>query len=440
VIHPGLRAQGDPSSQSASPFPPALDQGLIAGVVLAEAGSRADVVKLDHRHTALPPPLRFLHARGICSRDAMTRRIYLDHAATTPLRPEAAAVLRELEGEPLNASSVHRGGQRARRLLEGARAELAEAIGARETEVVFTSGATESNNLAIRGMVDAQRDRPLRVASSALEHACIRGTLTALLRLHRVEVTALGVQASGRASIDVARGADLLCLLAVQNETGVVQDLGGARACGVPWLCDASQAFGKIALRVNELGAHLVTISSHKIGGPLGIGALAGPGVAKLTAQITGGPQEAELRAGTQAVPLAVAFARAASLAVAEREAESARRLALEGVLLGALTSNGIEFTRNGDEPRAAGFVNISIRGFEGSDLVIALDARGFDTSSGAACSTGVMEISPAISAMFPGDAERAAGALRITFGRATNEADVLALAAAVRTIVEGRR
>lgn len=370
----------------------------------------------------------------------MTPRIYFDHAATTPLREEAARVLHELEGEPLNASSVHRGGQRARRLLEGARGELAEAIGARETEIVFTSGATESNNLAIRGMADAQRARPLRVASSALEHACIRGTLTALLRLHRIEVTPLAVDPNGRAVIGDVRGADLLCLLAVQNETGVVQDLARARDCGVPWLCDASQAVGKIPLSVHDLGAHLVTISSHKVGGPLGIGALAGPGVAKLTAQITGGPQETELRAGTQAVPLAVAFARAAKLAVAEREAESARRLALEGVLLGALTSAGVSFTRNGDEARAAGFVNISIRGFEGSDFVIALDARGFDTSSGAACSTGVMEVSPALSAMFPGDPVRAAGALRITFGRGTTEAEVLALAAAISAIVGGRR
>lgn len=371
---------------------------------------------------------------------AETTRIHLDHASTAPMREECAALLTELAGTPLNPSSVHSTGQRARRLLEEARGELAAAVGADPAEIVFTSGATESVNLALRGMADAlaARGRAMCVASSALEHACVRETIAALVRAGRATHQSLPATHDGRAELEGAGGADVLAMMAVQNETGAVQDLAAAAAFGATgrwWLCDASQAAGRVALNVGALGAWLVALSSHKLGGPVGVGALIGPGIRHIVPQVTGGPQEHELRAGTTPVALCRAFARAATLSVRELDAHAARMGELEAELLGALSSAGVPFLRNGGEPRAPGFVNISVEGLDGADLVIALDAMGFDVSSGAACSSGVMEVSPAIAAMFPGDRARAAGALRVTMGRGTTPDEVRALAAAISEV-----
>lgn len=371
--------------------------------------------------------------------DAVSR-VYLDHAATTRLRPECAGVLAELGALALNPSSVHGSGQFARRLLEEARGELAGAVGADPGDIVFTSGATESANLALRGMADAfaARGRPMIVASSALEHACVRETVAALVRAGRVAHRALPVSADGRADVAAAGGADALMLMAVQNETGVVQDLGAAREFGIGgrwWFCDASQALGRLELDLGALGAWLAALSSHKVGGPVGVGALVGAGIRHIAPQITGGPQEHELRAGTTPVALCAAFARAATLAVREL-GEAARALRdLEAELLGALSGHGVAYARNGGEPRAPGFVNISVPGIGGPDFVIALDSLGIDVSAGAACSTGVMEVSPALSAMFPGDAARAAGGLRLTLGRGNTREEMRRVARCIAEV-----
>lgn len=349
--------------------------------------------------------------------------LYLDHAATSPTRPEVREQLLADLSQPLNASSVHQQGQRAQALLERARAEIADLIGLQASEVIFTSSATEANNLALRGFVQALRGRGKTtptVATSMLEHACIRETCRDLERRGDISLQNLKIQEDGRVALPDQMEADLFTLPTVQNETGVVQDLGKARQLRMHgtsrWLCDITQGVAIMKTNIRDLGADFVSFASHKIGGPPGIALLAGPGLRDLVPMITGGPQEGELRGGTQPVALARGFALALKLALSERE-DTVRHLKdLERVFLGVLDERGINYQRNGGAGQIApGFLNLSIPGFSGPDLVIALDGCGIAVSSGSACSTGVMETSEALASMYPHDPERASGALRIT-------------------------
>ncbi len=379
------------------------------------------------------------------------KRTYLDHASTSPILPEVAGGMGGHLTLPLNASSVHTEGQRARALLEGAREEVADALGLPPAEVVFTSGASESNNLAIRGFAEARRAlaRPLLIALSALEHSCVREACTALETTGRAELRWLPVTSEGQTVPPRELGQDsggqpvpdLLCLMAVQNETGVIQPLDEARRwrneTGCLWLCDATQAIAVREEPLAAIGADLVSLSSHKIGGPPGVGVLAGPGIGQLLPQISGGPQEGEKRAGTQPVAAICGFALAVRLA-RERAGGHLRHLsALEDALLSGLRRRAVPFSINGEGvPRVSGFLNLAFPGFSGADLVIALDGLGFAVSSGSACATGVMETSPVLEAMFPGDPERASAAVRITPGSATTIEDMERLADALAGLV----
>jgi len=382
--------------------------------------------------------------------------MYFDHAATTPMDERLLPILAEHLREPLNPSSIHRDGQRARRLLEDARTRLAAALGVgNPRDIVFTSGATEAANLALRGLAVPGRG-PLRIALSALEHACVHDTTEALAKDGVAELARLPVTKDGRVRLidededaDAERtnsaSASVLCLMHSNNETGVVQDVAAAHRFrdarpGCVWLCDASQSLGKVAVRCDDIGADLFVLSAHKLHGPPGIGCLAGPAVSRLRAQMAGGPQEDERRAGTQAVALALAFARAAELAVGELDARSRHLLSLEATLLGRLAALGVPFARNGEAPLLPGFLNISLDGVAATDGVIALDAAGFRTSPGSACSTGVVAVSRVLAAMHPDDPQRAAGGIRITFGKDTREADVVALADAIGRLADRRR
>ncbi|MBX3730435.1 MAG: aminotransferase class V-fold PLP-dependent enzyme, partial [Candidatus Sumerlaeia bacterium] len=291
---------------------------------------------------------------------------YFDHAATTPLDPRVRDALVEHAGEPLNPASIHGAGQHARRLLEHARGELAEAIGLHDpARIVFTSGATEAANLVLRGLADALA-RPLRVLSSPIEHACIRQTLESLERAGRARVHLLPVAEDGTVQLaaDKLPEADLLCLMHANNETGVLQDVERARELarrhGMLWLCDACQSPARVLFDADALGADFVLLSAHKLYGPVGVGCLAGPGVDRLMPQLTGGAQEDERRAGTVAVALARAFAAAAALAVRERQADAARLRIHEHALLAGLHAAGVAFRLNGDAPRLPGFLNLS--------------------------------------------------------------------------------
>ena len=367
-------------------------------------------------------------------------RIHFDHAATAPMREECVDLMAELASLPLNASSVHGGGRRARRILEDARTELAKVLNADPEEVVFTSGATEAANIALRGMADAiaRRGRPMRIATSMLEHPCVRETIKALAQAGRAERILLPVYEVGRFWAPNEWNFDVITLMAVHNETGMIlpiEHLEAMTASGVWFFCDATQALGRIGLDLSALGVWLAAFSSHKIGGPAGVGALVGPGVRHITPLMTGGSQEHELRPGTQPVALCAAFARAATLAAQELESYRWMMEELESLFLQKLMTAGVLFRINGRDPRVPGLLNISVEGLDGPDLVIALDAMGYDVSSGAACSSGVMEVSPALNAMFPDDRKRAAGALRISMGRGTTAEQVEGLAAAIAEV-----
>ena len=375
--------------------------------------------------------------------------IFLDHASTTPIDPRVRDFLVAELAEPQNSSSVHRHGQKARAKLDAARREMAQLLCVEPSEVVFTASATEANNLAIRGLAGWARrqGRPLRAASSELEHACVRETLAALAVAGQVEVERLAVESGGRVDLGGYSGGkvDLLCLLALQNETGVVQSLAQARdfarAHSALWLCDFTQSFGLLDVSVRDSGADLVSLSSHKLCGPPGVGVLAGPAVAKLESQVTGGPQENEHRAGTQPVALISAFAMAARLAAEDRAAHRRQLAELEEVFLGRLGAAGLAYLTNGDPAhRTPGFLNLSFPGMNGPDLAIALDARGFSVSSGSACATGVMEVSATLAAMYPNDPDRARGGLRITPGRHTTTQDMESLADALAALVQRPR
>lgn len=368
------------------------------------------------------------------------RIVYMDHAATTPMDARVAERLLAELAEPLNASSVHRAGQRARAMLEEAREELAALLGVRPGDVVFTASATEANNLAIRGIAEWARRTgvPITISLSMLEHACVRGAAAAVESRGGAALRWLDVTEEGRAVLptEARPGTELLCLMAVQNETGVVQELEAARLyrdenAGVTWLCDVTQAVGTEVGSRAIVWADLASMSSHKIYGPAGVGALVGRGLRQVIPQLAGGPQEHELRAGTQPVALIRGFVHAVRLAMEERVEREAQLRDLTQLLMERLAASAPQVRLNG-KGAAPGFLNLSAAGFRGADLVIALDARGFCTSSGSACATGVMEASPALLAMFPSDPERAEGALRVTLGKETRRGDVEAFAEAL--------
>ncbi|MCC6546748.1 cysteine desulfurase [Candidatus Sumerlaeota bacterium] len=372
--------------------------------------------------------------------------VYLDHAATTPVDERVRIFLREALAEPQNASSVHRAGQRARAHLEESREQLAALLAVSANEVVFTSGSTEANNLAIRGLVAARAAAQMRtrILTSDLEHSCVRETTVLLSNLGAVELTRMEVLPSGVADIPAGASCDLLCVMAVQNETGVIQDMKGARTfcedTGARWLCDLTQGFTSLAPD-QFAGADFYSISSHKIHGPPGVGVLAGRGIRSIRPQITGGPQEGELRAGTQPVALIRAFAMAAQLAREEHDKRCRHLRALDEAMLSTLRALGIDFAENGESGRRLpGFLNLSFPGLSAPDLVIALDSCGIFVSAGSACATGVMELSPALRAMFPRDDQRAASAIRITPGKDTTCEQIIAAAGVIASIVKKAR
>jgi cysteine desulfurase len=374
---------------------------------------------------------------------------YFDYAATAPMCDEAADELERWRGVALNPSSIHQSGQRARRLLEEARDRLAGLLAVPSSEVIFTGSATESANLALRGLLAATSRGPARsrmVLTSAIEHSCVRETLEHLAGQGGISIRKMRVLESGQAVPEWEQDQgplDLLCLMHANNETGVVQDHGAAlrlvEQTGCAWLCDASQSLGKVPVRLPDLGAGLLIGSSHKVGGPLGIALLAGPAVNQLTAQIVGGGQEDGRRGGTPAVALARAFAAAAAAAVARQEAEAERLRTLEEQFLGRLSLLEVSWWLNGRGERLPGFLNLSIPGLEAVEAAIALDAAGYRVSPGSACSTGVVEVSPVLRAMFPDDEPRARAGLRITMGRETTPEAVIGLAAELARVAQAR-
>ncbi|ANF33242.1 cysteine desulfurase [Leifsonia xyli] len=369
--------------------------------------------------------------------------VYLDHAATTPMRPEAIAAYAEAMGVVGNPSSIHSQGQHARRMLEEARETVAATLGADPIEVVFTSGGTEAINLAVKGMYWARNDRVSRprILAPGGEHHATMDTVEWLERAEGARPEWLPLDASGRIVVPSAIEGDdvaLLTFLAVNNEVGTVQPVTAlaavARAAGVPVHVDAVAAYGHVPLDFRALGVDALSVSAHKIGGPVGIGALVLSRASTVVPLIHGGGQQRQVRSGTQDVAAAVSFAVAARAAEAEREAETVRLAALRDRLIAGVRSAVPDAVLSGPEPgpkRVASNVHFTFPGAQGDSLLFLLDMAGVSVSTGSACTAGIPEPSHVLLAMGRSE-EDARSALRFTLGRTSTEADVDALLAAL--------
>ena len=364
-------------------------------------------------------------------------RHYLDHAASSPLRPVAAAAMQEAWQAVGNPSSLHASGRRARAILEDARERLADAVGAHPTEVVFTSGGTEADNLVIAGAAawGKGQGRPL-VAASRVEHPAIAQSVRALgERAVWLAVDADGLVADTALALLDERVA-WASVMAVNNETGAVQPLGAvAEACrraGVRAHSDAVQALGHVPVSFAESGLDAMTLSAHKVGGPVGVGALVLRRDAPLATVSHGGGQERKLRSGTVPVALAAGFAAAAAECVAEVASEGARLGALRARLAAGLT--GVRGVRvNGPSRPGAvspAICHVTVPGTRADDILFLLDAAGIDCSTGSACTAGVHQPSDVLLAMGRSEAD-ASASVRFSFGHTTTDADVEAVLSA---------
>ncbi len=377
------------------------------------------------------------------------RLVYLDNAATTAVRPEVLEAMLPYLGKEAfgNPSSAHRFGRTARAGVEEAKRAIAAAVGAEPNQVIFTSGGTEADNLAVVGAALASRDRggPFRVAVSAIEHKAAIAAAHFVTHLggqdFLVPVTAAGMVEPQALDAALALGVGVVSVMWVNNEVGVVQPIAllAARcaAAGVAFHSDAVQALGKVPVSFRDSGCTMLSISGHKIGAPKGVGALLVRDRRTVEAIVHGGGQQFGLRPGTENVPGIVGFGKAVTLAVAEQQ-ELAGRLAplrdtLERQLLAIVPDAVIHGSR---AERAPHIANVSIPGTDSEAMLMHLDLAGIACSAGSACSTGAVEPSHVLSAMgVPHDLGVAA--LRFSFGRDNTPEDVDAVVAAMPTIVE---
>ena len=374
----------------------------------------------------------------------MFQPVYLDHNATTPLAPAAlAAMLPWLDGLCGNASSRHEYGRRARQAVDEARQRVAAAVGAHPTEVLFTSGGSEANNLFIKGA--AASLRPGLIGVSAVEHPCVLKPAAQLQRLgwqlHTLTVDAAGRVETGDYAALLAQRPGLLSVMLANNETGVVQDVAAlaeaARGSGAWFHSDAVQAFGKLPLdfrALNAAGVHALTLSAHKIGGPKGAAALLVDKRVELQPQIAGGGHERGLRSGTENVAAIVAFGVAAELAAAGVAERAQRMRQLKNRLESGLTVIGARIFAV-DAPRLPNTSYFAFADIDGETLVGKLDREGFAVASGAACSSANPEPSHVLRAMGVAP-EIARGAVRVSLGEGNDEHEVEQFINALRATV----
>ena len=368
-------------------------------------------------------------------------RIYLDHNAGTPLRPAARGALARLLARDGggNPASVHHAGQRARRALEESRARVGRLIGGSAREIVFTSGGTESNNLAIFGAVRTSEGDRHKIITSAIEHSSIIAPV-AELEKRGFEVVRILPDAEGRIAPEALASAidsnTAIVTLGLANaEVGTVQECAPLRAAtaraGALFHVDAAQAAGRIPVSADELGCDLMTISAHKIGGPAGIGALYVRAGAALTPQTLGGPQEGGLRAGTPNLIGAIGFGIAAAETIDKLCEESQQIGALAAALVQHLNASipGLRFN-GARRQRILNTLNLTFPGVLGESMLIALDLQGVEVSMGSACAAGAVEPSHVLLAMGR-SVEEARSSLRISLGWNTT-ADEVARAAEI--------
>ncbi len=357
---------------------------------------------------------------------------YLDHNATTPVDPRVIdAMLPYLKGPYGNPSSLHRFGRAARDGVERARAQVAALVGAQPQEIIWTSGGTEANNLALKGLCTGKPRT--RLLYGATEHPAVMEAAESLGRdgwvVERIAMTADGLVDWPAFTTQCATGSvRLASLMRANNETGVVQDT--ARAAPLVhgaggWLhVDATQAAGKLSLSMTDTGADLLTLSSHKLYGPKGIGALVVKAGVDLAPLLHGGAQERGLRGGTENLPAIVGFGLAAELALLELEARSAQVHALQQQLEAGLRNIPAVTIFGADAQRLANTTQFALSGWDGEALLMHLDRKGFAVSSGSACASGSGEPSHVLLAMGI-DPAIAKGAVRVSFGKGNTTDEV---------------
>lgn len=371
---------------------------------------------------------------------------YLDHAATTPMHPEAVAAMTEALSTTGNASSLHTSGRRARRAIEEARETIAEALGARPSEVLFTGGGTESDNLAVKGIYWARGKR--RVLASAVEHHAVLDAVEWLER-QGADVTWLETDRYGRVSAEtVAEALDddvaLVTTMWANNEVGTINPVHDiARVCaerGVPFHTDAVQAVGAVPVHFAESGASALTMTGHKVGGPYGVGVLLLARDVKCTPLLHGGGQERDVRSGTLDVPSIVGLARAVRIAVDEQKQRAEELTALREELISSVRAVVPDVIVNGDPvDRLPGNAHLTFPGCEGDSLLMLLDARGIECSTGSACTAGVAQPSHVLLAMGV-EPSLARGSLRFSLGHTSTSEDVAKLASVIGPVVERAR
>lgn len=377
----------------------------------------------------------------------MLEKIYLDHAATSPMHPEVidmmTNVFREVYGNP---SSIHTAGREARKVLDDARLTLARAIGAKDTDIIFTSGGTEADNLAIFGTAYAKRSEGKHIITTQIEHHAV---LHACEKLEKegFEVTYLPVDKTGRISIAQFQEAlrddtILVTMMYGNNEVGTTQpikELGQLlKDHNATFHTDAVQAFGVESLDVNELNVDLLSVSSHKLNGPKGIGFLYQRANSPLIATFYGGSQEKKRRAGTENVPATVGFSKAVELAQQEIEQKHERYKQFRQQFVDVLTRENISFQVNGNPDHTLQHVlNISFDGMEVESFLVNLDMEGVYCSSGSACTAGSIDPSHVLVAMFGADAEQLRNSIRFSFGLGLTSEQVVEAAERTAKIVK---
>ena len=379
----------------------------------------------------------------------MTQSVYLDYNATTPLAPEVLEVMlpyfREEFGNP---SSIHAFGQRAKAALYDARERVASLIGASPNEILFTSGGTEADNLAILGVLEAAEGGRRHLVTSSVEHHAVLNTMKALAK-KGVPVTFLKVDRAGRVDPEdlksaLTPGTLLVSIMHANNETGVVQPVAElarlTHQAGAYFHTDAVQSIGKIPVRVRELGVDLLSLSGHKIYGPKGTGALYVRRGVNVRPIFRGGGQERARRPGTENLPGLVGLGRAAQLAETHLAGEPNRVAVLRDRLTEDVLARIPGSAPNGAEAeRTPNTVNLSFPGVEGETLIIALDLKGCAVSTGAACSSGTVEPSHVLIAMGLSP-QQVQGSIRVSLGRYTTAEEIAYFVDVLESVVESIR
>lgn len=381
--------------------------------------------------------------------------VYLDHAATTPMHPAAIEAMTDVLATVGNASSLHGTGRVARRRMEEARETLAKLLGARPSEVVFTAGGTESDNLAVKGIYWARRDaepRRRRIITTPVEHHAVLDAVVWLAEHEDAEVTWLPVGDDGSVTPAALREAlqdhddvALVSIMWANNEVGTIMPIcelaSIAAEFDVPMHSDAIQAIGQLPVDFSVSGLSAMSVAAHKFGGPTGVGALLLRRDTACTPLLHGGGQERDVRSGTPDVAGAVAMAAAARVAIEGLEANAARLQQLRDRLVDGVLSGIDDVILNGatGAGRLPGNAHFTFRGCEGDSLLMLLDAKGIECSTGSACTAGVAQPSHVLIAM-GADPASARGSLRLSLGHTSTEAEVDAALAVLPAAVQRAR